>query len=71
MKFFYWTMATLIVGTFVPSVVFLLLYAFTGSYDHAQRARSLWNVTRVLSLFGINILIWGHVAVGVWQLAAG
>ena len=68
MRVFYWVMGVLIVGTFVPSVMYLLLYAVTGEDACARRARALWNVTRVLTLFGINILIWGHVVVGLWQI---
>ncbi len=68
MKVFYWTMAVLIVGTFIPSVLFLLVYAVTGEHEAARRAKTLWNFTRVLTLFGVNILIWGHVIVGLWQI---
>ena len=68
MKIFYWVMGVLIAGTFVPSVLFLLLYVITGSRDHGDRARALWTVSRVLTLFGVNILIWGHVIVGLWQV---
>ena len=45
-----------------------LLHLTTGSYDHGQRARTLWNVSRVFLLAGVNILIWGHVAVGLWGI---
>jgi hypothetical protein len=68
MKIFYWVMGVLIVGTFLPSVLFLLLHLITGSHEHGRRASALWNVSRVLVLLGLNILIWGHVAVGVWSL---
>ncbi len=68
MKIFYWVMGVLIAGTFVPSVMFLLLYLMTGSRDHGDRARAFWNFSRVLTLFSVNILVWGHVAVGLWQL---
>jgi len=71
MTFFYWLMAALIVGTFVPSVRFLVLYALTGDDAHAKRARGLWAASRLFTLFSLNILIWGHVAVGLWQLWAG
>jgi hypothetical protein len=33
-----------------------------------RRASALWAFTRVLTLFGVNLLIWGHVAVGLWQI---
>ena len=68
MKVFYWFMGILIVGTFVPSVLYLVLYLVTGEDACARRARALWNVSRVFTLFGINLLIWGHVAVGLWGI---
>jgi hypothetical protein len=68
MRAFYWTMAVLIVGTFLPSALFLVLYVFTGERECVRRARVFWNVTRVLTLFGANILIWGHVLVGLWNI---
>jgi hypothetical protein len=42
MKVFYWVMAVLIVGTFLPSVFYLLLYAVTGEDACAKRARAMW-----------------------------
>ena len=71
MKIFYWVMGVLIVGTFVPSVLYLILYAVTGEDGCMRRASALWNFTRVLTLFGINILIWGHVVVALWQIKFG
>ena len=68
MKIFYWVMGLLIAGTFVPAALFLLLYLITGVDEWARRARAFWTVSRVLTLFGFNILVWGHVAVGLWQL---
>ena len=68
MKVFYWVMGVLIVGTFVPSLLYLVLYALTGEAECMRRARALWNVSRVLTLFGCNLLIWGHVVVGLWQI---
>jgi hypothetical protein len=68
MKVFYWIMGTLIVGTFVPSVLYLLLYAATGQHEALSRARALWNFSRVLTLLSFNILVWGHVVVGLWQI---
>ena len=68
MKVFYWVMGTLIVGTFVPSVLYLLLFAVTGEHTCLARARALWNFSRVLTLFAVNILVWGHVIVGLWQI---
>jgi len=68
MTFFYWTMAVLILGSLAPSLLYLLLYAATGEDGCMRRARALWNFTRVVALFGANILIWGHVIVGLWQI---
>ena len=68
MTVFYWVMGVLIVGTFLPSLLYLLLYVATGADEAARRARTLWNVSRVLTLFGTNILIWGHVVVGLWRI---
>lgn len=68
MTVFYWIMGVLIVGTFLPSAMYLLLYMMTGEPACLRRAQALWNVSRVLTLFGINLLIWGHVAVGLWQI---
>ncbi len=68
MKVFYWVMGLLIVGTLVPSVLYLLLYAVTGEDACARRARVLWNVSRVFALLGFNILIWGHVVVGLYDI---
>ncbi len=68
MTAFYWVMAVLIVGTFVPSALYLLLYLVTGEDGSMRRARALWSFTRVLALFGVNLLIWGHVVVGLWRI---
>lgn len=68
MTVFYWVMGVLVVGTFVPSLLFLLLYAITGEDSSARRASTLWNVTRVFAFVGIDILVWGHVLVGLWQI---
>lgn len=68
MTAFYWVMGVLIVGTFVPSVFYLVLYAVTGEDGCIRRARALWNFSRVLTLFGINLLIWGHVVAGLWAI---
>ena len=68
MRVFYWVMGILIVGTFLPSVLYMLLFAITGEPACAARARVLWNTSRVLMLLGINILIWGHVVVGLWRI---
>ena len=68
MRIFYWVMGTLIVSTFVPSVVLLLVYAVTGQAISLFRAKTFWNVTRVFAMVGMNLLIWGHVVVGLWQI---
>lgn len=68
MRIFYWTMAVLIVGTLLPSILYLVLYAATGEPACIQRARTLWNISRVFALLGFNLLIWGHVVVGLWQI---
>jgi hypothetical protein len=68
MTIFYWVMGLLILGTFLPSVFFLLLYAVTGENVCMQRASALWNFSRVFAALGANILIWGHVVVGLWQI---
>lgn len=71
MRYFYWTMAALIASTLLPSLLFFLLYLLTGSREHGDRARGLWTTTRVLALFGFNILIWGHVGVALWAIWFG
>ncbi len=68
MTVFYWVMGVLIVGTLVPSVLYLGLYMATGEPACARRAQVLWNVSRVFTLLGFNVLIWGHVIVGLWQI---
>jgi hypothetical protein len=68
MTFFYWFMAVVILGTFVPSVLFFVLYAATGDDDHAKRAKGLWTVSRLFTMIGLNVLIYGHLAVGLWDL---
>ena len=68
MTIFYWVMGVLIVGTFVPSVMYLLLYAATGEDTCLRRARALWDYSRVIFGLGLNVLIWGHVFVGLWQI---
>jgi hypothetical protein len=68
MTFFYWFMVVVIVGTFVPSVLFLVLYAATGEDGHFKRARSLFTVTRLFTLIALNTLIWGHLLVSLWQI---
>lgn len=71
MTVFYWTMAVLIVGTFAPAAMYLILYAVTGEHACLSRGRLLWNLSRVFTLAAINLLIWGHVVVGLWQIWSG
>lgn len=54
---FYWVMGVLIVGTFVA--VRAVPQGEPGCPP--RRAKALWNFTRVLTLFGVNLLIWGHI----------
>lgn len=68
MTIFYWTMAALIGGTLMPATLFFVLFVLTGEDAALARARVLWNISRVFSLFGINILIWGHVLVALWRI---
>ena len=68
MKVFYWVMALLIAGSLIPSVFFLLTYAATGIDAHGRRARLFWNYSRLFAMAGLNILVWGHVIVGLWQI---
>lgn len=68
MKFFYWAMGVLIVGTFVPSVVLFLVYLITGDNGWGRRATGFWNASKVFAMLALNLLIWGHVAVGLWQI---
>jgi hypothetical protein len=68
MTVFYWVMGIAIVGTLVPSIFYLVLYMVTGERACADRASALWNASRVLALGGFNLLIWGHVVVGLWRI---
>ncbi|MCW5637175.1 MAG: hypothetical protein KIT17_27860 [Rubrivivax sp.] len=68
MTVFYWVMAVLIVGTLVPSTFYFVLYVVTGEDGCATRARALFTYTRLLTMFGLNLLIWGHVVVGLWRI---
>ncbi len=68
MTIFYWVMGVLIVGTLVPSVVFMLMYAVTGENGYGERASGFWRFSRLFLMLGLNILIWGHVIVGLWSI---
>jgi hypothetical protein len=69
MKIFYIVMAVLTIGTFLPSAMYIVLYAATGEEGCIRRARILWNSAKVFGLLGFNIGVWGHVAVALWNLA--
>ncbi|RVT50837.1 hypothetical protein [Rubrivivax albus] len=71
MVVFYWVMGVLVVGSFAPSVLYIVLYAATGEEACARRAKLLWNLTGVFAMLGTNILIWGHVLVALWRLWFG
>lgn len=68
MTIFYWVMGVLIIGTLIPSALFMLLYAVTGNDVLARRASTLWGFTRTFALFGFNVLVWGHVLVALWGI---
>jgi hypothetical protein len=65
---FYWVMGSLVVLTLLPSLVYILLYAFTGEEGCARRARLLFNMGRMFALAAFNVGIWGNVAVALWSL---
>jgi hypothetical protein len=71
MTIFYWVMATLTVATFLPSVMYILLFAFTGEDACLRRSRALFGWAKLFGLLGFNIGIWGHVLVALWRLAFG
>ena len=72
MNIFYWTITVVIVGTFIPSVLYFVLYAVTSKTACLpaclNRTRAFWVFTRIFSLLGVNILICGHVVVGLWRI---
>jgi hypothetical protein len=61
-------MAVLTISTFVPSAFFIGLYAATGEDGCLRRAKTLWGFAKLFGLVGFNVGIWGHVAVGLWNL---
>ena len=71
MRIFYWAMGLLIVGTLVPSIFSILLYGITGDNAWGRRASRLWGFTRMFGLLSFNILVWGHVIVGLWHVWRG
>ena len=68
MRFFYWTMGVLIIGTLAPAAFNFLLFLFSGEDRPLERARTLWAFTRLFTMAAVNLLIWGHVVVGLWRL---
>jgi hypothetical protein len=68
MKVFYWTMAVLTVGSFLPCLLYIVLYALTGEEACARRARIFWNSAKLFGLFGFNVGVWGHVAAALWNI---
>jgi hypothetical protein len=68
MSFFYWFMAAVMAATLLPSVFYMVVYFVTGEDAAFERARKLWNFLRAFTLLGFNIMLWGHVIVGFWQL---
>jgi len=68
MTFFYGLMGFAMAATLLPSVFYLVLYLVTGADEALARAGKLWNFLRVFTLAGFNVMLWGHVIVGVWQL---
>ncbi len=68
MSFFYWLMAFVMAATLLPSALFMGVYVVTGSDEALQRSRKLWTFLRVFTLMSFNVMLWGHVIVGAWQL---
>jgi hypothetical protein len=68
MKVFYWLMGLLIMGTLVPSALYMGIYVFTGADEALERARKLWAYLRVFTLLTFNLTLWGHVIVAAWDL---
>ena len=69
MTFFYWFMALVMAATLFPSALYMGIYVFTGEDEALHRARKFWNFLRVFTLLFFNLTLWGHVVVGVWELA--
>ena len=47
MKIFYWVMGVLIAGTFVPSVLFFVLYLFGGNPEHGGQGPGIGGGGRI------------------------
>ena len=67
MTYFYWTMAGLTVASFLPCLLYIVLYAVTGEEACARRAKLFWNSAKVFGLLGFNVGVWGHVVVALWH----
>jgi hypothetical protein len=67
MTYFYWTMAGLTVASFLPCLLYIVLYAITGEEACARRAKLFWNSAKVFGLLGFNVGVWGHVVVALWN----
>ncbi len=68
MTLFYWLMGIGMVATLIPSGLFMGIYVFTGEDEALRRAGKMWNLLRVFTLLGFNLMLWGHVVVAAWQL---
>jgi hypothetical protein len=66
--YFYWTMAVLTISTFIPSAIFMALFAATGEDGCLRRAKALWGFAKLFGLVGFNVGVWGHVAIGIWGM---
>lgn len=68
MSWFYWLMLFVMAGTLLPSALYMGIYVFTGAGEALDRARTWWNFLRAFTLLGFNLMLWGHVLVGIWDL---
>ena len=68
MAVFYWTMGSLTLLTMAPSVFFFVLFLATGEPGCERRAKALFQWSRLFALLGVNLGIWGHVAVAAWRI---
>jgi hypothetical protein len=50
-----------------------VLRALPGHGEPAcdRRARGFWMASRVFTLLGFNVLVWGHVVYGLWSIWRG
>jgi hypothetical protein len=61
-------MVAVMLATLLPSALYMGIYVFTGEDEALRRARKMWNFLRAFTLLGFNVMLWGHVIVGFWQL---